>query len=85
MDMGKLVAKQTVVHFFGIEHLRQNFCKTADLLHELDPFGGGQVEQFRRVAFKDHHGPAWEELIVMEIGHRQAQIGDEVVGTGPDS
>ena len=83
VDVRKLVAKQSVIHFFRVEHLGKDFCEPAHFLHELNSLGRSQMKQFRGMAFKDDHGPAGEKLIVVEVGHRQSKIGDEMVGARP--
>ena len=79
VNVRHLVAQQAVVHFSGVKRLCQHFGEPADFFHHLDALGRRQVEQFRGVAFEDDHGPAGKELIVVEVGHRQSQIRDEVV------
>jgi len=43
------------------------------------------MKQLCRVAFEDDDGPAGEELIVMQIGPREAQIRDEMVFSWPNA
>ena len=41
------------------------------------------MEQLSRVLFEHDKGPAGEKLIVVKIGVRQSEVGDEMVGSGP--
>ena len=83
VDVGKLVAKEFVVDLSGPIDLGKGFGYEAHFLHQLNPFHRGQLEQLSRVLFEYDKGPAGKELIVVEIGVRQAEVGDEMVGLGP--
>ena len=69
VNMRKLVAEQAIIHFLGVKYLRQDFRQPAHFLHKLYPLGGGQMKQFRGMAFKDQNRPSGEKLIVVEVGH----------------
>ena len=83
VDVRKLVAEEFVVDFSGSIDLGKGFGNEVHFLHQLNPFRGGQMKQFCRMAFEDNDGPAGKELIVMKIGARQFEVGDEMVGSGP--
>jgi hypothetical protein len=41
------------------------------------------MKQLCRVAFEQDDGPAWEELIVVQVGLGEAEVGNEMVFFGP--
>jgi len=67
MDVRELVAEEFVVDLLGVIDLREGLSDSRDFFHQLHAFRRRQVEEFRRVALKDHDGPAGEELVVVEI------------------
>lgn len=79
VDVGELVAEEFVVDFFGLIDPGQGFGDQVYFLHQLNPFRGSQMKQLCRVAFEDHDGPAGEELIVMQVGLGEAEVGNEMV------
>lgn len=79
VDMRHLVAQQFVVDLAGLIDLVQGFGDQVHFLDQLNAFDWRQVKELGRMAAKHQHGPAGKELIVMEIGARQSEIGDEVV------
>ncbi len=83
VDVGELVAEEFVIDLLGLIDLGEDFGDAADILHQQNPFRGSQMKQFCRVALEDDDGPAWEELIVMQIGLGEAQIRDEMVFSRP--
>lgn len=68
VDVRELVAEEFVVHFLGLEDLRDNLGDQVHFLHQLNPFRGRQVKQLCCMAFEYDDGPTGEELIVTEIG-----------------
>jgi hypothetical protein len=85
VDVGELVAEEFVIDLLGLIDLGEDFGDTTDFLHKQNPFRGSQMKQLRRVAFEDNDGPAGEELIVMQIGPREAQISDEMIFSWPNA
>ncbi len=83
VDVRELVAQEFIVDLPGFTDLGQGLGHQVYLLHQLNPFRRSQMKQLCRVAFEDDDGPAGEELIVVEIGVRQPEVGDEMVGSGP--
>lgn len=85
VDMGELVAEEFVIDLPGLVNLRNNLGDQVHFLHQLNPLCRRQVKKFRGMTLEDHDSPAGEKLIVMEIGFRQSEVGDEVVGSGPSA
>ncbi len=85
MDMGKLVPEKFVVDLLRLVDLGRDVGHSVDLLDQLKTFGGCKLEQFSGMALEDHNGPAWEELIVVEIDLRQSEVCDEMVLSRPRS
>lgn len=83
VDMGELVAQQFVVDLSGLVNLAQNFGGQIDFFDQLKSFGGRQMKEFCRMAAEDQHCPTGKKLIVMKIGPRQSEVGDEMVGVWP--
>lgn len=83
VDMGKLIPEEFVVELFGVEDLREGLGCEGHFFHQLNPFGRCEVEQLGRVPCEDDHGPAGEKLIVVEIGFREAKVGNKMIGLGP--
>ena len=79
VDVGELVAEEFVVDLPGPIDLSKSFGDEVYFFHQLNPFRGSQMKQLRRVAFEDDNGPAGKELIVVKIGFRQSEVGDEMV------
>lgn len=79
VHVGQLVAQEFVIDLFGFKDLREDFGDQIYFLDQLRPFSWSQVKQFCRVTFEDDNRPAGKELVVVEIGFRQAQVGNEVV------
>ena len=79
VDVGELVAEEFVIDFLGRIDLGQGLGNAIDFFHQLNPFRGSQMKQFRRVAFEDDDGPAWEELILAQICPGEAEVSDEMV------
>jgi len=79
VDVGELVAEEFVVDLPGLIDLCDNLGDQVHFFHQLNPFRGSQMKQFCRVAFEDDDGPAGEELILMQIGLREAKIRNEMV------
>ena len=84
VDMRELVAKEFVVHLSGLVDLGQGFGDQIHFLHQLNPFRGSQMKQLCRMAFEEDDGPAGEELIIMQVGLGEAEVGDEMVFFRPD-
>lgn len=83
VDVGELVSEEFVVDLSGPIDLGKGFGHEAHFLHQLSPFRGSQMKQLCRMMFEHHDGPAGKELILVEIGARQSEVGDEMVGLGP--
>ena len=83
VDVGELVAEEFVVDLPGLIDLRDNLGDQVHFFHQLNPLCRGQVKKLRRMPLKDYHRPAGKELIVMEIGLRQSEVGDEVISARP--
>jgi hypothetical protein len=83
VDVGELVAEEFIVDLPGVENLRECFRKEIDLLHQLNPLRRSQMKQLCRVAFEQDDGPAWKELVVVQIGLGEAEVGNEMVFFGP--
>ena len=79
VNVGELVAKEFVIDLLGFIELGKSFGDKIHFLHQLNPFRGSQMKQLCRVAFEDNDGPAVEELIVVQIGFGQAEVGNEMV------
>ena len=79
VDVGELVAEEFIVDLPGLIDLGKGFGDQVHFLHQLNPFRGSQMKQFRRVAFEDDDGPAWEELILAQIGLGEAEVCDEMI------
>ena len=83
VDMGELVAEKFVIDLLGFIDLSKSFGDEIYFLHQLNPFRGSQMKQLCRVAFEHDDDPTGKELIVVKIGFRQSEVGDEMVGSGP--
>ena len=83
VNVWELVAQQFVVDFSWFVDLVQDFGNQGHFLYQLHPLGRCQVKELGRMPAKDQYGPAGKELIVMEIGPGQPEVGDEVVGSRP--
>ncbi len=83
MDVGKLVAEQLIVDFHGLPLLREQGSDPGHFFHEAAAFVAREMKQLRGVAFQHQHGPAGEELVVMQVGPGESAIGDELVPAGP--
>jgi len=83
MDVRQLVAEEFVVDLLGPIGLRERLGDQGHFFHQLHPFCRRQMEEFCRVALKDDNGPAGEELVFMEIGFRETEIHDDMIGSGP--
>jgi len=83
VDVRQLVAEEFVVDLCGPIGLRERLGDQGDVFHQLYPFCRRQMKEFCRVALKDDNGPAGEELIVMQVDLRDAEIRDEMIGSGP--
>jgi len=79
VDVGELVAEEFVINLLGFIDLGQGLGNAIDFFHQLNPFRGSQMKQFRRVAFEDDDGPAWEELILVQKGLGESEVSDEMV------
>jgi hypothetical protein len=79
VDVRELVAEELVVDLFGFIDLGKGFGDEVYFLHQLNPFRGSQMKQLCCVAFEDYDGPAREELIVMQVGLGEAEVGNEMV------
>ena len=84
VDVGELITEEFVVDLPGLINLGQGFGDEVHFLHQLNPFRGSQMKQFCRMAFEEDDGPAWEELILMQVGLGEAEVGDEMVFFRPD-
>src|SRR4029077_3311717 len=85
VDVGELVAEEFIVDLPGLIDPRDDLGDQVHFLHQHNPFRGSQLKQLCRVAFEDHDGPAWEELILMQIGSGEAEVRDEMVSFRPAS
>ncbi len=85
VDVRKLVAEEFVVDLFGSIDLGKGFGYEVHFLYQLSPFRGSEMKQLCRMMFEHHNGPAGKELIFVEIGARQPEVGDEMVGFWPAS
>ena len=83
VNVGELVAEEFVVDLPGLIGLGKSFGDEIYFFHQLNPFRGSQMKQLCRVALEDDNGPAGEELIVVKIGLRQPEVGDEMVLSWP--
>ena len=79
VDVRELVAEEFVVDLLGLIDLGQGLGDAIDLFHQLNPFRGSQMKQLRRMAFEDGDGPTREELIIMQVGFGETEVGDEMV------
>lgn len=83
VNMGELVAEEFVIDLLGPIDLGENLGDTADVLHQQNPFRGGQMKQLCLMAFENDNDPAGEELIVMQIDFGEVEVGDEMGFLGP--
>lgn len=83
VDVRQLVAEEFVVDFLGPIGLGERLGDLVHVFHQLHPFRRRQVKELRCVTLEDEDGPAGEELIVMEVGRRNAEIRDDMIGSGP--
>jgi len=83
VDVKELVAEEFVVDLPGLIDLGQGLGDEVYFLHQLNPFCGSQMKQLCCVAFEHYDGPAGEELIVMQVGLGEAEVGNEMVFFGP--
>ena len=83
VDVGELVAEEFVIDLLGPIDLGESLGDTADVLHQQNPFRGGQMKQLCRMAFEDDNDPTGEELIVMQIDFGEFEVGDEMGFWGP--
>ena len=83
VDMRQLIAQQFVIDFPGAKDLCERFGHERDLFHQLNALGRRQVKQFGGVAPEDDDRPAGKELVFVQVGLGQPQVGDEVVGARP--
>lgn len=83
MDMRELVTEQFIIDLHRLPLLREQGRDPGHFIYEPTAFVAREVEEFRGVAFQDEHGPAWEELIVMQVGPGESAIGDELFPAGP--
>ena len=83
VDVGQLVTEEFVIDLLSFKDLGEDFGDTTDFLHQQNPFRGSQLKQLCRMALEDNNGPAWEELIVMQIGPGEAHVRDEMVFSWP--
>lgn len=79
VNVGELVAEEFVIDLPGLIDLGEGLGDETDFLHQLNPFRGGQVKEFCRVALEDDDGPAGEELILVQVGLGQTQVCDEML------
>ena len=63
--------------------LRRRDRAARALVEDLPAFLAREVEEFRCVALQHEHGPAGKELVVVQIGSREAAVGNEVVLSRP--
>lgn len=85
VDMGELVPEEFVIDLFGPIDLGQSLGNEVDVFDQLRPFVLGQLKELRRMAFEEEDGPAWEELIFMQINPGEAKVCDETVCAWPVS
>jgi hypothetical protein len=83
VDVRELIAEELVVDFPGLKDMGEGFSYSIHFLHQLNPFRRHQVKQFGDLTLKDDDGPSRKELVVMQICIREAEVGNEVVGTRP--
>lgn len=83
VDVGELIAEELVVDLLGIIDLRECLGDGGHILHQLNPFRRSQVEEFRCVALENNDSPPAKELIVVEVGFREAEIRNEMIGSRP--
>lgn len=83
VDVRQLVAEEFVVDLLGPIGLCERLGDQIHFFHQLHPFCWRQMKEFCRVALKDDNGPAGEELVFMEIGFRESEIHDDMIGSGP--
>ena len=74
MNVRDLVAEQLVIDLPGLKDVGEGFGDEVHFLHQVDAFGRSQVKELGRVTLEDDHRPTRKELIVMEIGIRQAEV-----------
>lgn len=79
----KLVAKEFVVDLLGVIDARERLGDGRDIFRQLNPLRRRQVEEFCRMVLQNDNGPAAKELIVMEIGFREPEIRNEMIGSWP--
>ena len=85
MDVGKLVAEQFIVDLHGLPRVCEHRSHLGHFFDESAAFVARKVEEFSRMTFQYQHGPAGEELVVVQIGLGQSTIGNESVPIGPGS
>ena len=83
MDMGELIAEQFVIDFDRLPFSNEEAGHSGDFFDQAAAVGAREVKEFSRVAFQHQYRPAGEELIIMQIGSREAAISDEMVRIGP--
>ena len=79
----QLVTEEFVIDLLGPIGLGERLGDLVHVFHQLHPFCRRQVKEFRCVTLEDENGPAGEELIVMEVGCRNTEIRDDMIGSGP--
>lgn len=83
MDVRQLVAEEFVVDLSGSIDLCKRLGDEVHVFHQLHPFRRRQVKELRCMALEDEDGPAGKELIVVQIGFRESEIRDEMIGSRP--
>ena len=83
MNMRELVTEQFIIDLYGLPLLREQGRDSGHFFHEATAFVAREVKEFRGVAFQDEHGPAGEELVVMQVGPGEFAFGDEMTPVGP--
>src|SRR5437016_6824820 len=79
VNVRELVAEQLIVDLDGIEHDGKRARKFRHLFDELTAFFSGEIKQLGRMTLEHQHGPAGEELIVVEVRDRESKVGDLVI------
>ncbi len=83
VDVRQLVAEEFVVDLLGSIDLRERLGDPVYVFHQLYPFHRRQVKELRCVTLENEDGPAGEKLIVVQIGFRESEIRDDMIGSGP--
>ena len=85
VDVGKLIAEEFIIDFPGVINLSDNLGHQVHFFHQLNAFCWSQMKQLCCMALEHDDGPPGKELIVVQIGLGEAEVGNKMVGTRPGS